>query len=191
MQPSSSENQSGSKLRTLDQDYAHLVLGGARSGKSSFAEAQAIELAHQTELPLVYIATATANDEEMQARISRHQQDRIDSWALIEEPFNLADTLATLNQPSMILIDCLTLWLSNCLHSNKVSWSEQKQAFTAELQQSQHNIIMVSNEVGHGIIPMGELTRNYVDEIGWLHQELAQLCNRVTMVIAGLPQRLK
>lgn len=169
----------------------HLILGGARSGKSAYAEAQATQAAQASSRPLVYLATASAQDNEMRLRIERHQQDRHQDWLLIEEPLKLATSLQALAEPSVVLIDCLTLWLSNCLHSTADAWPHEKQALLAILESSPHQLIMVSNEVGQGIVPLGELTRNYVDEIGWLHQALAHLCQRVTMVIAGLPQPLK
>lgn len=191
---------------SVDISELHLVLGGARSGKSSYAENMATQLYQEKSAQLVYIATATAGDGEMHERIARHQQDRHDAWQLIEEPIELASAISKINTPSVILIDCLTLWLSNCLHASTDVWQDQKSAFikvlmnvlsenahqaNASQPQQSHHILMVSNEVGHGITPLGELSRRYVDEIGWLHQELASLCNEVTMVIAGLPQKLK
>ncbi len=170
---------------------SHLILGGARSGKSSYAEAQAKGLATAAALPLVYIATASAGDDEMEKRIARHQRDREDAWQLVEERIYLDHALTSITETSVVLIDCLTIWLSNCLHADGGIWPLQKQNFLSALESCPHHVLMVSNEVGHGIIPMGELTRNYVDEIGWLHQTLAQHSEQVTMVIAGLPQALK
>jgi len=170
----------------------HLILGGARSGKSSFAEATGLELARQHPQALTYIATAEAGDAEMRARINQHQAQRHAVWRLIEEPIALASALRSIKQPSsIILIDCLTLWLSNCLHASPNSWAAEREDFLTALQDTEHTVLMVSNEVGHGITPMGELTRHYVDEIGWLHQSVARVCSHVTMVIAGLPQILK
>lgn len=174
-----------------------LILGGARSGKSSYAETIATELSQHHSLPLNYIATATAGDDEMRRRIEKHQQDRHGNWGLIEEPIELAAAFLALPSPSVVLIDCLTLWVSNCLHGSGDCWADQKGALLSALSdnasrtESSHKVLMVSNEVGQGIIPMGELSRRYVDEIGWLHQELARVATDVTMVIAGLPQTLK
>lgn len=173
------------------QTYSHFILGGARSGKSSYAEKKSTELATQNSLPLVYLATASAGDDEMGERIKRHQQDRHAGWSLVEEQVDLANALNAIKPRSVVLLDCLTLWLSNCLHQSDTRWQQQKQRFIEVIKDNHHCLVMVSNEVGHGIIPMGKLTRQYVDEIGWLHQEIAQLAHEVTMVIAGLPQKLK
>ena len=163
----------------------HLVLGGARSGKSSYAEQCALRLSANP----IYIATADAGDNEMVARIAKHKNDRSNAWHIIEEPLRLAEVINSVKQPNVIMIDCLTLWLSNCLH--KESWQSHKDDFLETIKLSKHKLILVSNEVGMGIVPMGALSRQFVDEIGWLHQTLAQHCDNVTQVVAGLPQKLK
>ena len=169
----------------------HLILGGARSGKSRYAEEQALLLAQERSLgALWYIATATAHDGEMQQRIERHQQHRDDRWQLVEEPLDLAAVVrcyASAND--CLLVDCLTLWLTNCLLNE--SWHEHKTALIQALKESKATIFFVSNEVGSGVVPLGELSRQFVDESGWLHQELAALSDRVTLVVAGLPLDLK
>ena len=178
----------------------HLVLGGARSGKSRFAEKQA----RGSGLGLIYLATATAGDEEMQARINRHQADRVGvGWKTIEEPENLANAVEQYSgQDTCILIDCLTLWLTNCLMKNDSKclhtdyWQEQKGHFIRLLESIQQRglnqqIIMVSNETGLGVVPMGKLSRDFVDESGFLHQELATIADEVTLVVAGLATKLK
>lgn len=163
-----------------------LILGGARSGKSRTAEQRVID----SGLNKIYLATATAGDGEMSARIKKHQADRDGHWQLLEEPLDLAQTLSTYSRAdNCILVDCLTLWLSNCLHHE--CWLEQQQALLGTVEQLPGAVIFVTNEVGQGIVPMGELTRQFVDEAGFLHQRLAAVCDRVTMVIAGLPQELK
>lgn len=169
----------------------HLILGGARSGKSRLAEQTAQQLFEQSPVDnkLIYLATATADDKEMQTRIQHHQARRDENWQLIEEPINLATVLQDVPNESTILIDCLTLWLSNCLH--KDCWLEQRQQFLEALKKSQANVVMVSNEVGSGIVPMGELSRLFVDESGWLHQEIAKISTHVTLVVAGLATHLK
>lgn len=169
----------------------HLILGGARSGKSSYAERIASDISEASSLPLIYLATATAGDTEMERRISKHQLDRHDGWQLLEEPLLLPSAISAIEVQSTILIDCLTLWVSNCLHQAPQQWSSLRDQMIDLILSSDHNILMVSNEVGSGIIPMGELTRDYVDNVGWLHQELAKVCNRVTLVTAGLPRPLK
>jgi len=170
----------------------HLILGGARSGKSRLAE----KLAYDSELQLVYVATATAGDEEMQARIQRHREDRSeDGWFTVEEQEDLAGVIELYaKQNKCVLIDCLTLWLSNCLHNN--SWLANKKRFIEQLEKLQKietncQIIMVSNETGLGVVPLGELARTFVDESGFMHQEIASIADTVTLVAAGLPLKLK
>lgn len=162
-----------------------LILGGARSGKSRYAETL-VNLEKQR----VYVATAEALDEEMQARIAQHRSDRGTGWLLDEEPYQLAETLQKYNTTSYsVLIDCLTLWISNCLHAN--CWEAESQKLLQLIPQLNCQLIMVSNEVGSGVIPMGELSREFVDASGRLHQQLAQRCDRVCLVVAGLPLELK
>ena len=131
----------------------------------------------------------------MAARIAYHKIQRPQHWQVIEEPLNLADVIRQNSQPEhCLLIDCLTLWLTNCLYSSEAtssSWQQQKSDFLAALSQAQGRIIMVSNEVGQGIVPMGELSRRFVDESGWLHQAIARQAERVVFVTAGIPQVLK
>ena len=171
----------------------HLVLGGARSGKSQYAEQLA--LANQKEV--IYIATGTAGDKEMQLRIEKHQADRPKHWQTIEEPILLADTIERYaNTRYCLLVDCLTLWLSNILFDAQGNYQEdiflqQKQALLNELPYIHTDIILVSNEVGSGIIPMESMGRRFVDEAGRLHQQLAQLCSHVTLVTAGIALPLK
>jgi adenosylcobinamide kinase/adenosylcobinamide-phosphate guanylyltransferase len=163
-----------------------LILGGARSGKSRLAE----QYAQQTGLDLIYVATATANDEEMAQRIQHHRYYRDKRWQVVEEPLQLATTLLEHNSPSCcMLVDCLTLWLSNCLHAN--CWAQQKQLLLGTLPKLQAHIIMVSNETGLGVVPMGRLSREFVDQSGFFHQQLTALCDRVTLTVAGLPVVLK
>jgi len=172
-----------------------LVIGGARSGKSRFAERVAMDLYRQTKVEfeddakLFYLATATAGDKEMLERIEQHQQQRDNAWELIEEPIKLAKLIKRFEENSTVLIDCLTLWLSNCLHTD--CWQSERSALLSSLSVTKANIILVSNEVGSGIVPMGKLSRRFVDEGGWLHQQLAAQCESVTLVVAGLPLVLK
>lgn len=163
----------------------HLILGGARSGKSRYGQNMA-EAKSPTPL---YLATAEAQDAEMEQRIAQHQNDRDSQWLLHEEPIKLAQALEHLSNHEMIVVDCLTLWLSNCLLAN--CWDEQRSAFLEALPRLQSDLILISNDVGHGVVPMGQLSRDFVDQSGWLHQELAAQSDHVTMVIAGLPQQLK
>ena len=173
-----------------------LILGGARSGKSYYAEQQALALSNKASalsptMSYWYVATATAgHDHEMQQRIERHQHDRDACWQLIEEPIDLARIVKQHSHPNdCLLIDCLTLWLTNALLNH--CWPEQKQALLDALKISNASIFFVSNEVGSGVVPLGELSRQFVDESGWLHQDLAKQCDIVTLVVAGLPLPLK
>lgn len=163
-----------------------LFLGGARSGKSRMAEQAASAIAPDYTL----IATGWAGDEEMHARINHHRKSRPASVITLEEPIHLANALQkTAESAPAILIDCLTLWLSNCLHES--AWRAERGRFLEVLNSISTPVIIVSNEVGSGIVPYGELTRQFADEAGWLNQEVAKYCDEVTLVVAGLPLALK
>ncbi|MCW8901557.1 MAG: bifunctional adenosylcobinamide kinase/adenosylcobinamide-phosphate guanylyltransferase [Gammaproteobacteria bacterium] len=167
-----------------------LILGGARSGKSHFAETCAAE----SKLNIIYVATAQAFDDEMQQRIQHHQQQRPVHWRLIEEPLNLLSVLKDHSgNNTCILVDCLTLWLSNqlCSEEHKDKVEKNIENLVSELPQLPGKIIFVSNEVSMGIIPMGEINRQFVDEAGRLHQRLAAVCDKVTLMVAGIPRSIK
>ena len=165
-----------------------LILGGARSGKSHYAEIRAAE----SGLDVLYVATAQALDEEMKKRIQHHQQQRPKHWRLIEEPLNLTSVLKqNANSSSCILVDCLTLWLSNLLCSEEHQLQSSIDELIFVLPQLEGQIIFVSNEVSMGIIPTGEINRQFVDEAGRLHQRLATICNNVTLMVAGIPVQIK
>ncbi|MCG8311633.1 MAG: bifunctional adenosylcobinamide kinase/adenosylcobinamide-phosphate guanylyltransferase [Pseudomonadales bacterium] len=166
-----------------------LILGGARSGKSRLAETRAA-LQH---LPVTYIATATANDKEMAERIAHHKAQRPSHWGLLEEPRHLATLINSSNpSPQCLLIDCLTLWLTNWLMiEDQNAYETAKEDLLIALSNTQHHIILVSNETGLGVVPMGELSRRYVDESGRLHQAVGELADNVIMTLAGLPLPLK
>ncbi len=168
-----------------------LILGGARSGKSRLAEKRALD----SQLKKVYVATATPDDEEMAARIQRHRQQRdeatgIDKWQVTEEPIHLAKALESVHgDNTCTLVDCLTLWISNCLHLE--CWEQERDHFFSVLPKLTGTIIFVSNEVSMGIVPMGKITRDFVDASGLLHQELTEYCQRVTLTVSGIPVDLK
>ncbi|MBV6783682.1 bifunctional adenosylcobinamide kinase/adenosylcobinamide-phosphate guanylyltransferase [Xanthomonas campestris pv. uppalii] len=164
-----------------------LILGGARSGKSALAE----RIAAASGRAVTYLATAQAFDDEMHRRIAHHRSERPAHWQCVEEPIALAATLQAHAAPDRcVLVDCLTLWLSNLLgHPDAGMFA--RDALLATLPQLPGQILLVSNEVGQGIVPLGELTRRFVDEAGWLHQALALQCERVVLVVAGLPMVLK
>jgi adenosylcobinamide kinase/adenosylcobinamide-phosphate guanylyltransferase len=166
-----------------------LILGGARSGKSALAE----RLACESGQAVVYIATAQAHDEEMAARIAHHRDRRPAHWQSVEEPLALADTLRAYARPDRcVLVDCLTLWLSNLLgNADDKRLGHEWDALLNVLPALPGELLFVSNEVGLGVVPMGELTRRFVDEAGRLHQAMAARCERVLFVAAGLPLPLK
>lgn len=166
-----------------------LILGGARSGKSRLAE----KLAADSGLAVTYIATSQALDGEMSSRIRQHRERRPADWALIEEPIELARVLReSANADRCLLVDCLTLWLTNLLMlEDDARLVAEREALLDCLSGLPGRIILVSNETGLGVVPMGELTRRYVDEAGWLHQAIAERCQRVVFTVAGLPMLLK
>ena len=175
-----------------------LILGGARSGKSRFAEKRANDCG----LAVTYIATATAGDTEMTARIQRHRAERPANWKTQEAPLYLAKALQThAAEDHCLLVDCLTLWLSNLLgfaHDSGVPVDNAEQTFQHEraelldtLPSLPGKIIFVSNEVGQGLVPADPLSRRFRDEAGRLHQAMAEHCDQVFWMVAGLPQQLK
>jgi adenosylcobinamide kinase/adenosylcobinamide-phosphate guanylyltransferase len=166
-----------------------LILGGARSGKSALAE----RLAAQSTLDVIYIATSQPLDGEMNQRVALHRQRRPEQWGLIEEPIELARVLREQSQVDRcVLVDCLTLWLTNLLMLEDTErLAAEREALLNCLADLPGEIIFVSNETGLGVVPLGELTRRYVDEAGWLHQALAERCQRVVLTVAGLPLTLK
>lgn len=178
-----------------------LILGGARSGKSALAEQRATD----TGLDVVYLATGEAGDAEMAARIAHHRERRPAHWRIVEEPLHLAAALRTYAaHDRVVLVDCLTLWLSNLIFKGQAAQQaeagvpidcallrEETHALIDSLPRLPGRVILVSNEVGLGIVPMGATTRFYVDEAGRLNQRVAQACDRVTFVAAGLPLELK
>lgn len=204
----------------------HLVLGGARSGKSRYGEALVRQYT-ALGFDACYVATAQALDDEMATRIAKHQAGRSDDgieWQLFEESLALTALLKRLAKPGrVILVDCLTLWLTNQLLASNVniddepaptewnatdfatstfavstsddkahaSWQAEKTAFVDSLVELEGVVILISNEVGSGIVPLGELSRQFVDEAGWLNQAVAALADNVTLVVAGLPLALK
>lgn len=187
-----------------------LVLGGARSGKSHHAE----QLALQCAGPVTYIATANTDsagslgdDEEMQLRVALHRARRPEHWGLVEEPMRLAEALYTHAQHGgCVLVDCVTLWLNNLLFGNAAephnypetglitppeAWTAEIDALLTALPLLPGEVILVSNEIGLGVVPMGAVTRFYVDELGRLNQRLAALADNVHLLVAGIPMVVK
>lgn len=177
-----------------------LILGGARSGKSAHAEA----LAAASGKEVAYIATARDGDEEMAARIARHRAQRDPAWITVEETMALGDAIQHWSAPQrVVLVDCLTVWLSNLLFSEAkefpevgaidppAAFAQQRATLLAALETATGDVILVSNEVGLGIVPQGAVSRWFVDEAGRLNQEVAARCERALWIAAGLPLVLK
>ncbi|MEO9653844.1 bifunctional adenosylcobinamide kinase/adenosylcobinamide-phosphate guanylyltransferase [Marinomonas sp.] len=167
----------------------YLVLGGVRSGKSAYAE----QLVAGNEQEVCYIATSQVWDDEMAARVRIHQERRPSHWQLIEEPIAVATRLNALSTGKQsVLVECLTLWLTNliCLE-DEVRFAAEKAALLEAVANFQGELVLVSSEVGLGIIPMNAMARRFADEAGLLNQQLAKLTERVTLVAAGLPMPLK
>jgi adenosylcobinamide kinase/adenosylcobinamide-phosphate guanylyltransferase len=167
-----------------------LILGGVRSGKSRLAE----RLAADSGLAVTYVATAqVGDDEEMARRIALHRERRPAHWGLIEAGADLGATLARAAAPDRcLLVDCLTLWLTHLLWDlDEAAGAAAQHAFLEVLPGLPGRLILVSNETGLGIVPLGELTRRFCDDIGHLHQAVAARCDRVIFTVAGLPQVLK
>ncbi len=191
-----------------------LILGGQKSGKSRRAEFLAKDwLLQSPQHKAILIATAQPWDEEMQQRIARHRQDRaerVPGLTTVEEPLELAQTINRLSEPdTLLVVDCLTLWLTNLLMpAESIASSENSEklpsnrpitgefiAYSAMLSvaisKSAGPIVIVSNEIGLGVIPMGREVRAFVDALGKLNQDIAHVCDKVTLMSAGLPLSLK
>jgi len=178
-----------------------LILGGARSGKSALAE----RLARESGQDVVYLATSQAGDAEMASRIAHHRARRPEEWQTVEEPTALAASLRALCAPGrIVLVDCLTLWLSNLMFSTHQDYPEVGPINLASLFLNERialmkwldtpaagEVIFVSNEIGLGVVPFGAISRAFVDEAGRLNQDVAAHCDKVVFVAAGLPLTLK
>jgi adenosylcobinamide kinase/adenosylcobinamide-phosphate guanylyltransferase len=197
--------------------FSEFILGGQRSGKSRRAEALARDwLSHSPSHDAVLIATAQASDAEMHERIAQHQRDRaerVPGLMTVEEPLRLAEALRAHSTPdTLVLVDCLTLWLTNWLMPMGDAAAMESGQDAAELMEKSHAalslqaqyamllgaihdapgpVVLVGNEIGLGVIPMGRETRIFVDELGRLNQDVAKSCERVTLMVAGLPLSLK
>lgn len=165
-----------------------LVLGGARSGKSRFAE----NLVLETGLRRHYVATGRAFDEEMRARIAKHRDDRGPGWQTVEEPLDLVGALAAIDGPGhAVLVDCLTLWVTNLMMEKGRDMSADFAALCRFVKGARAKIVFVSNEVGLGIVPDNRMARTFRDHAGRLHQEIAAQAAEVYFVAAGLPLKMK
>jgi adenosylcobinamide kinase/adenosylcobinamide-phosphate guanylyltransferase len=175
------------------QSKVTLVLGGARSGKSSYAE----QLALTSGLPVTYIATALVFDDEFGQRVAHHKNRRPDDWKTVEQAHDLALALqnyATAGQ--CVIVDCLTLWLAQCIcpdcaQPETQDWQSEREALLQVLPKLAGKVILVSNEVGMGIVPLGAINRQFQDEQGRLNQAVAQIADEVEFIAAGFPLKLK
>ncbi|MBL1351845.1 MAG: bifunctional adenosylcobinamide kinase/adenosylcobinamide-phosphate guanylyltransferase [Zetaproteobacteria bacterium] len=165
-----------------------LILGGARSGKSMRAES----LVKQSGKHVVYLATAPhiKHDEAWQQRIEHHRSRRPDDWQCVEETLNIGDILTSYSNKHIILVDCMTLWLSNVIWKKR-DVHEAVRSLCATLKVAQADVVMVSNELGMGLVPETALSRIFRDEQGRLNQHLAALSEQVEFVVAGLPMMVK
>jgi adenosylcobinamide kinase/adenosylcobinamide-phosphate guanylyltransferase len=163
-----------------------LVLGGARSGKSRYAE----QITMSSRPPWIYLATAESFDDEMTTRIADHKNRRSHDWQTIDTPLDLADALAALPPSATVLVDCLTLWLSNLMLAERDIDAEIQRLEAAMLAHAAP-LVLVSNEVGFGIVPDNALARRFRDFQGLLNQRVAARADRVVLVVAGLPMIVK
>jgi adenosylcobinamide kinase/adenosylcobinamide-phosphate guanylyltransferase len=164
-----------------------LVTGGCRSGKSRYAQ----ELAESLGPKRVMLATAEARDDEMRDRIARHQADRRDGWRTIESPIDIVEHLD--HPGEVLLVDCLTLWVSNllCTDATDAQMEAAAIALVDRLQDVSGPVILVTNEVGLGIVPMNKLARRFRDQSGFLAQRIARVADRVVLCVTGIPMVIK
>lgn len=163
----------------------HFILGGAKSGKSQYAEMQMKQYVQ----PWIYLATGRAWDDEMKQKIQHHQERRGTGWITVEEPIQIADYLKQPNH-APILIDCLTLWLTNLMMDERDIEQETIQLVDA-LQSYGGDIFIVSNEVGQGIVPVEPMARAFRNYAGILHQKIASIADDFTFIVAGYPMKMK
>lgn len=168
-----------------------LILGGAKSGKSSLA----LDVCKALDGKRIFLATAQALDQEMEDRIGRHQAERGRGWRTIEEPLKVTETICALdNKDTVILLDCLTLWLNNLYMEHKEDQeaiNEAIEKLTLQLAKIQGVVVAVSNEVGMGIVPDNKMSRTYRDIAGSANQRIARVAGKVVVVLAGIPLLLK
>lgn len=164
-----------------------LILGGAKSGKSAFA----LRLGEGYEAKRAFVATAQALDHEMAERIKKHKLERADRWDTFEEPFDVAGLIGSIQRDyEVILIDCLTLWTSNVLLADR-DFESESGLLIDTLKEASSQIIVVSNEVGLGIVPENRLARQFRDYAGTLNRAMASLAEAVYFVVAGIPIKIK
>ena len=167
------------------------MLGGARSGKSRYAQAMAEVAAAVAGRRPVFIATGEAGDLEMAERIATHRTERADRWTTVEAPLDLAGPLASLGPDDVAVVDCLTLWLSNSMLAEDPGHAARLEGLPTAIAACPARLWLISNEVGWGVVPDNALARRFRDEAGRLHQRLAEMAEEVVLVVAGLPLVLK
>lgn len=170
---------------------ASLVLGGARSGKSRYAQRMAETAAAAAGRRPVFVATGEAGDAEMTERIAAHRAERGERWTSLEAPLDLAGALASFRPDDVAVVDCLTLWLSNSMLAADDDHATRLDALPAAIAACPARLWLVSNEVGWGVVPDNALARRFRDEAGRLHQRVAEMAQEVVLVVAGLPLMLK
>lgn len=165
------------------------ITGGARSGKSRFAQRQAASLG----LPIAYVATASARDEEMRARIEEHKRSRPKEWLTLEEESDLIGALSSLKKVHAVIIDCLTLWISNLMEKdlNDSQVLSRTEELLVYMKTSPHDFFIVSNEVGCGVVPLTPIGRRFRDLQGLVNQMVAERADEVYLMVCGLPLRVK
>ena len=163
-----------------------LITGGARSGKSAFAERVCVEFG----APMIYIATTEVQDDEMAQRVAKHRDRRDENWRLIEEPIDLPKALAETDGEGPRLIDCLTIWLSNLMFSDH-DWEIEVNRLTQTLAKQSSPVILVTNEVGGGIVPENAVARRFRDAAGLTNQRVAAAADEVWLVVSGCPLKVK
>lgn len=177
-----------------------LILGGARSGKTAHAISLAKSLSALRNFDVTYVATAQPLDDEMRHRISLHRAERPATWHTLEAPGGLAQAVAALPADRIVVIDCMTLWLSNALlHDFREdaptevlpTWERERAEFLRWLNATRNEVLLISNEVGAGIVPLSAVSRRFQDEQGRLNQALAAICDQVTLVVAGIAVPIK
>jgi adenosylcobinamide kinase/adenosylcobinamide-phosphate guanylyltransferase len=177
-----------------------LILGGARSGKTAHAISLAKSLSAQKKFDVTYVATAQPLDDEMRHRISLHRAERPAAWHTLEAPGGLAQAVAALPADHVVVIDCMTLWLSNALLQDfredaptegLPTWERERADFLQWLNATHNEVLLISNEVGAGIVPLSPLSRRFQDEQGRVNQALAAICDQVTLVVAGIAVPIK
>jgi adenosylcobinamide kinase / adenosylcobinamide-phosphate guanylyltransferase len=177
-----------------------LILGGARSGKTAHAISLAKSLSAQKKIDVTYVATAQSLDEEMRHRICLHRAERPATWHTLEAPSGLAQAVAALPADRVVVIDCMTLWLSNALLQDfredaptaaLPAWEHERARLLQWLNATHNEVLLISNEVGAGIVPLSAVSRRFQDEQGRLNQALAATCDEVTLVVAGIAVPVK